>query len=97
MQLQYPAKCDECGKVMRPGTTVNYFKDGARYGYVHEGECPKKPKGAPPVQPQSDRRWTFRYCSANFLHDLAYDRHQDVPAKCPSCGAAWRDDCEVAA
>lgn len=94
--LQYETRCSECKRKMRPGTEVSFSKEGKDLVFWHAGDCPAKKEPAPIRQPDAAATFTFRYCSKNFLHDLAYPRGVDVPPCCPTCGEAWAEE-EVAA
>ena len=94
MTLQYPAKCSECRRLMRPGAEVHYFKVGGGYEYAHAPECPKKPTGEPPVQPVA-KGFEYRYCSrlecsnshgVAFSHRLLEQPGAAIPSRC-SCGS----------
>lgn len=91
MSLRYAASCDECRRPMRPGTVVDYFKVGDKYGYIHHPECPPLTESTapPPVSRKTvEDHYHLRECANG--HEYAYSRKAGpAPGRCHECGAAW--------
>src|SRR5688500_15616694 len=95
VSLKYAAKCAECARMMRPGTLVDFDKNGADYTYGHAGTCPAD---APPPPPPSTRprysnhdTYVCPNCGAGWCFDrgaFARGKGRGAPS-CPTCRAPW--------
>lgn len=88
--LEYAAKCAECKRPMRPGTLVEFIKDGEKYTYIHAVSCDLE-EHVPPAKPQP--RFEIRTCSRTACYGAAgYGFEGKAPPVCHLCGSPWEED-----
>lgn len=96
--LNFKSACEECGRIMKPGTLVDFFKVGNETRYSHaEGGC-EAAAPAPMIRPKKRRtedNFDIRYCTGKcpWSNGVAF-RRGEAPAGCPLCGAQLIDEAQ---
>src|SRR5262245_22036524 len=94
LTLQHPAKCQDCGRVMRPGTEASWIAEGNGFSDIHAGACPSAEDArSAPVQPVQTRdpedRFTIYKCDK--CKNTTAVLKGVWRARCCYCGGDWRE------